>query len=1015
MKKIISILCIVAMLTVMLPSWAGAPDFELTVEEAEAYPGAEVTVDIVLSGNTTTAIPDGICGMILYVDYGSDLTLTGATKGTALPGLTFTPAGTITNPFKLVWDGQDGDKNSNGVACTLTFTAPEDLGTYDVKISYGDGDINDGQMEDLVADITNGSVTVVEKPKKPITGLSLADKTVTYDGKNYNLAVSGTLPEGATVSYTVDGAEFTGTKKAGTYAVKATVSAPDYQNWTAEKTLTINKKNLTVTGFGAENKTYDATTRATMKSATLSGAVTGDDVKLNAPEEGTFASANAGTGIAVTFDALTLTGEDKDNYTLTQPTGVKANITKAAITVTADNKSMRKDTAVPALTYTVTAGELFAGDTLTGALACTANGKTVGTFDITQGTLSAGSNYNMTFKKGTLTVNDKTPQNISVPTISDDKTYGDEPFSVKATADPVSELENFTYASNDASVATVSTDGTVTIVGAGKVTITVRESGNDEYAAFEKAQTITVAKLPLTVQADDIAVIQNKPFELTYTVVSGALINGDTLAGDLDCKADGKKLGEFPITQGTLTAGKNYDLTFIGGTLTVTDKTPQTITYGGAPLFLTYGQSEALATPVASSGLTNFTYSSANEAVCTVDATGMVTTVGAGETTITITQPGDATYAKATFTLPVTVTKQTVKLKNVVIGDKTYETEPAGISLDLDWDLIPIATVATYEDYQDIQFLFNLKGDDANKYELDCSEICAASYEVTPVFAIPDRTYVEEAPEDGNYFISGKITVKAAPRSGYKFVGWQEAGATDYISTDETYTFNLTDDTTLTPVYKKKSSGGGGSVSNYTVAFDTNGGSEVASIKVARNTKIADIPQPTKKGYVFAGWYKDADLTKKFEDDDIVTSAMTLYAAWEEGEEVGDDNATKELVLTIGSKNASVFGEETKNDVAPIIRNDRTMLPARFVAEALGAKVGWNEEFQRVTITKGDVTIIITIGAKTAIVNGEEVKLDAPAFIENDRTYTPIRFISENLGATVAWDEDTQKVTITLK
>ena len=95
------------------------------------------------------------------------------------------------------------------------------------------------------------------------------------------------------------------------------------------------------------------------------------------------------------------------------------------------------------------------------------------------------------------------------------------------------------------------------------------------------------------------------------------------------------------------------------------------------------------------------------------------------------------------------------------------------------------------------------------------------------------------------------------------------------------------------------------------------------------------------------------------------------------------------------------------------------MLPARFVAETLGADVSWDGDKELVTIqgknlkTSEDVTILITIGAEYAVVNGENVKLDSPASIENDRTYTPIRFISEHLGASVEWLENEQKVIIT--
>ena len=137
----------------------------------------------------------------------------------------------------------------------------------------------------------------------------------------------------------------------------------------------------------------------------------------------------------------------------------------------------------------------------------------------------------------------------------------------------------------------------------------------------------------------------------------------------------------------------------------------------------------------------------------------------------------------------------------------------------------------------------------------------------------------------------------------------------------------------------------------------------------------------------------------------------------ENGEQKNNEDSFK-LILTIGEKSAKAFGKDVENDVAPIIRNDRTMLPARFVAENLGAKVLWDEDKQLVTVSgknekDEDVTILITIGADTAIVNGEEIKLDSPAFIENDRTYTPVRFIAEQLGTSVEWNEEAKTVTIT--
>lgn len=208
--------------------------------------------------------------------------------------------------------------------------------------------------------------------------------------------------------------------------------------------------------------------------------------------------------------------------------------------------------------------------------------------------------------------------------------------------------------------------------------------------------------------------------------------------------------------------------------------------------------------------------------------------------------------------------------------------------------------------------------------------------------------------------------------------------------------------------------GGGGGTSRYTISFESNGGSKVSNQTVTRNSVMKEPTAPTKENFDFDGWYSDKELKTKYDFSAKVTKSFTLYAKWTE-----KDNSVNQIILTIGKKDAQVFGKAKSNDVAPKIEKDRTMLPARFVAENLGAKVEWDGEKQLVTITgknlKTDenVTILITIGSATVKVNGKEIKLDSPAFIENDRTYTPIRFISENLGASVEWVEKEQKVIIT--
>lgn len=241
----------------------------------------------------------------------------------------------------------------------------------------------------------------------------------------------------------------------------------------------------------------------------------------------------------------------------------------------------------------------------------------------------------------------------------------------------------------------------------------------------------------------------------------------------------------------------------------------------------------------------------------------------------------------------------------------------------------------------------------------------------------------------------------------------------DYCASGYTYVTDSEGNTIVAAQRRNPSGGnkgGGGSstvTSSYSVTFNTNGGSTIAKETVEANSVLEKPTAPTKEGYDFAGWYTDKELTTVYDFTAKITKNLILYAAWAEK---GDE--ANQIILTIGEKTAKAFGETKTNDVAPKIVNDRTMLPARFVAESLGAKVDWDEEKQLVTIVgvnekNEEVTILITIDSDIALVNGKEVKLDSPAFIENDRTYTPLRFISENLGAKVDWNDEQQKVTIT--
>ena len=126
----------------------------------------------------------------------------------------------------------------------------------------------------------------------------------------------------------------------------------------------------------------------------------------------------------------------------------------------------------------------------------------------------------------------------------------------------------------------------------------------------------------------------------------------------------------------------------------------------------------------------------------------------------------------------------------------------------------------------------------------------------------------------------------------------------------------------------------------------------------------------------------------------------------EDGAKQEDGIKQTVVKMQIDSKNLSVNGVVYEKDAAPVIRNDRTLVPIRFITESLGGKVEWNGITKTVTLTIDGKEIKMTIG-KTLEKYGV-----APVIIDG-RTFVPVRFVADELGATVAWDDATKTVTIT--
>jgi hypothetical protein len=123
----------------------------------------------------------------------------------------------------------------------------------------------------------------------------------------------------------------------------------------------------------------------------------------------------------------------------------------------------------------------------------------------------------------------------------------------------------------------------------------------------------------------------------------------------------------------------------------------------------------------------------------------------------------------------------------------------------------------------------------------------------------------------------------------------------------------------------------------------------------------------------------------------------------------------KKITLQIGSNLASVGSETINLEAPPFIEKGFTLVPLRFISEAFGASVDWNDSLKVITINYRTLTIQLQVGSNVVLVGTEFKKLDVPPKIVSSRTFVPIRFISETFGAKVSWDGTTKTVTIVYK
>ena len=129
----------------------------------------------------------------------------------------------------------------------------------------------------------------------------------------------------------------------------------------------------------------------------------------------------------------------------------------------------------------------------------------------------------------------------------------------------------------------------------------------------------------------------------------------------------------------------------------------------------------------------------------------------------------------------------------------------------------------------------------------------------------------------------------------------------------------------------------------------------------------------------------------------------------------GESSTIPAGVTHTGTPVVYLNGQKLNFDVEPIIEEGRTLVPLRAIFEAIGANVQWEQSTQTVKAVKGSTEVILKIGSLQPAVNGKIWSLDVPAKIVRDRTLAPLRFVGEAFGGQVEWEEATRTIKISME
>ena len=744
---------------------AAAADYTVTATNINGSGTFAINITVNPASLTVTANSQSKTYGTAFSFAGTEFTTSGLLNSDAVSSVTLTSAGAAAtaavagSPYSIVPSAATGSGLSNYTityvngsmtvnTAALTITAKPQSKTYGTTFSFAGTEFNTSGLlnSDAVSSVTltsAGAAATAAVAGSPYTivpsaatGSGLSNYTITYVNGSMTvntaaLTLTGLTPGNKVYDGTTTVTSFTGGTlngvlagdavtftASGTFATKnvgtgiavtstTTLGGPQGANYTltqpAGLTANITAKTLTLTNpnLAAANKVYDATNAATI-TGTLSGIVGSDAVTLVGT--GTFASKNVGTGIAVTSTS-TLTGAQATNYTLTQPTGLTANITPFTLSFTFSpvhpNKTYDGTTAATIGSATI---NVFAADaanvTLGGTPVGTFNSASVGngkTVTITGYTISGTAIGNYTLNQPTIGGVQINPAPLTITANDVSKIYG------TTLTTPVPGSTAFTPAGlvNGETIGSVTINygaarAAATAVGtySGQVTITSNSASGGTFTASNysitlKSGAIIVGSAPFdwtgATNSDwatpgnwtSAGIVQttNYPGKLSTTDVANigvnnSFTNNPNIAANLPNSLGGINFGTGPgtinltLTSGvTLAVGGNFTLS--AGTETVNMiATNPTLTIGG-----NYSATSGTTFNWGGSNPMTITGTTTNAGTFNQSGTGLVTVTGTTSNSGTINQTSTGNIV---FTGDFTNSGSSSALKQTGTGSLTF-------------------------------------------------------------------------------------------------------------------------------------------------------------------------------------------------------------------------------------------------------------------------------------------------------------------------------------------------------